>query len=107
MKNNILTIIFLILLLAVFGILVSGCKNRYEVLDVLSAGSLIVDFNRNGAFDNGETVCIAGIDSFEKEPDDEFIKKYSELKLSHTDMVKMWYLGREYAQKLLLNKKIS
>jgi len=107
MKNNILTIIFLILLLAVFGILVSGCKNRYEVLDVFSADSLIVDFNRNGAFDNGETVCIAGIDSFEKEPDDEFIKKYSELKLSHTDMVKMWYLGREYAQKLLLNKMIS
>ena len=107
MKKNVLTIIFLILLLAVFCVFVSGYKNKYEVIDVISADRIIVDFNRNGAFDNGEAVCIQGIESFEQEPDIDFMKKYSKLNLNHNDMINLWYLGREFAQKQLLNKNIS
>lgn len=107
MKNNIFTITILILILIVFGIFVSGYKNKYEVIEIISADRVVVDFNRNGAVDNNEIVCIFGIDSFEKEPESEFVKKYSALKLSHSDMINMWYLGREYAQNILLNKKIS
>jgi len=107
MKNKILTIIFLILLLIVFGIFVSGYKNKYEVIDVISADRIVVDLNRNGTLDNDEIVCVSGIESFEKEPEAEFIKRYPALKLSYTDIINMWYLGKEYATKVLLNKKIT
>lgn len=107
MKNKIITIIILILLLVVFGIFVSGYKNKYEVIDVISANRIIADFNRNSAPDNGETVCISGTESFENEPDSQFLKRYSTLKLTNTDVINMWYLGREYAQNTLLNKKIT
>lgn len=106
MKNNVITVIILLLLLFVFYVFVLGYKNKYEVIDVISSGRIVVDFNRNGAFDNGETVCIYGVDSFEQEPEIEFIKKYSKLNLNRTDMINMWYLGREFAQKTLLNKNI-
>lgn len=107
MKNNLLTLTILILLLFVFVFFVSEYKNKYEVIYIISADRIVVDFNRNGVADNGETVCISDIESFELEPENDFIKKYSDLKLNRTDMINLWYLGREYAQKILLYKKIS
>ncbi len=106
MKNRIFTVTFLIFILSVFAVIVSGYKNKYEVIDILSADKIILDFNKNRIADNGETVCINGISSFEKELQngDEIFKKF---KLSYTDKIDLWYLGREYAQKQLLNKKIS
>ena len=108
MKDKILTIIFLILLFAVFTAFVCSYKSKYEVIDVLSANMLVLDLNRNGIADNNETVCIHGIESFQSEPDEKFLNKYSsKLKLSKNDMINLWYLGREYGQKILLNKNVS
>lgn len=108
MKNKILTIIFLILLFAVFTTFVYSYKSKYEVIDVLSANMLVLDLNRNGIADNNETVCIHGIESFQSEPDEKFLNKYSpKLNLSKNDMINLWYLGREYGQKILLNKNVS
>ena len=108
MKNKILTIIFLITLLFIFILFVSLYKNKYEVLDVLSADKITVDFNHNGIADPEETVCVKGIESFEYETDDKFFKKYSvKYKLNKYDFISLWYLGREYGAKTLLNKKIT
>lgn len=106
MKKKILTVAFLIFLLTVFIVIIYGYKNKYEVIDILSADKIIIDFNRNGVADNGETVCINEISSFEKEPQNEN-KISKEFKLSYTDKIGLWYLGREYTQKQLLNKKIT
>ena len=108
MKDKILTIIFLILLFAVFIVFVCSYKSKYEVIDVLSANVLVLDLNRNGIADNNEIVCIQGVESFENEQDEEFLKRYSsKLKLSKNDLINLWYLGREYGQKILLNKNVS
>ena len=104
MKNKILTIIILVLLFCIFASFVYSYKSKYEVIDVMSADMLVLDFNRNGVADNNETVCIYGVDSFEPEPDKDYSSK---LKLSKNDMINLWYLGREYGQKILLNKNVS
>ncbi len=106
MKNRILAVTFLIFLLSVFAVIVSGYKNKYEVIEILSADKIVLDFNKNGIADNGETVCINEISSFEREPQNEN-KISKEFKLSYTDKIGLWYLGKEYTQKQLLNKKIS
>ncbi|MBR1620160.1 DUF1669 domain-containing protein [bacterium] len=106
MKKKILTVAFLIFLLTVFIVIIYGYKNKYEVIDILSADKIVLDFNKNGIADNGETVCINEISSFEKEPQNEN-KISKEFKLSYTDKIGLWYLGKEYTQKQLLNKKIS
>ena len=100
MKNKILTIIILVLLFCIFASFVYSYKSKYEVIDVMSADMLVLDFNRNGVADNNETVCIYGVDSFEPEPDKDYSSK---LKLSKNDMINLWYLGREYGQKILIN----
>ena len=106
MKNRILAVTFLIFLLSVFTVIVSGYKNKYEVIEVLGADKIVLDFNKNGITDSGETVCINGVSSFEKEPQNED-KISKEFKLSYADKIGLWYLGREYTQKQLQNKKIS
>lgn len=103
MKKSILTIIILIIFLSFFGIFVSSYRNKYEVLDLISAGKILVDLNKNGIIDNGETICIEGIETFEQE-DKQLATLYN---LSNIDMINLWYLSKEYAQKLILNKKIK
>ena len=103
-KNSILTIIILAILLIVFCIFVSVCKNKYEILDVISADIISADLNHNGIVDSGETICISGIKSFSPDSDDNPLPQY---KLSKIDLIDLWYLGREFGQKTLLNKKVS
>ena len=107
MKNKVITTIFLIIILLIFALFVFSYKNKYEVIDVISANVLVLDFNHNGISDNGEVVCVSNIESFEYGHDDKFYKDYSHLKLSKADSINLWYLGREYGQKILMNKMVS
>ncbi len=108
MRNNLFTILLLVLLLAAFILCISGYKNKFEVLDVLSSDIILVDLNHNGVADNDETICVSGVEGFEFEPDMSILSKYQKLfKLNKNDAVGLWYLGREFGRKNLLNKKIS
>lgn len=106
MKNRILTIFILIFLAVIFTVFVHGYKNKYEVIDIISADRIVADLNHNGIKDEGETICIKGIESFNT--DEEFYKKYSsKYKLSKLDIINLWYLGREFGLKTILNKNVS
>ena len=107
MKNKILTIIILLILLSIFTIFVFAYKNKYEVLNVKSADRITVDINHNGTVDSDEVICIDKIESFEYEPDENFYNQYSKkYGLNNKDLIGLWYLGREFGYKTLLNKKI-
>ena len=107
MKDKIFTILFLIIIVLFFSIFIYGYKNKYEVIDVISANRIVADLNHNGIKDEGETICINSVESFNPD-DDTFYKKYSsQYKLSKIDIINLWYLGREFGQKAILNKKVS
>ena len=108
MRDKILTILLLVILLGIFIRCVSEYKNKYEVLDVKSSDIISVDLNHNGIADNDEAVCVYGVEGFEFEPDMSVFSKYQNLyKLNKNDVIGLWYLGREFSRKNLLNKKIS
>ena len=105
--KNFLSITILIIFLGIFCVFVFSYKNKYEVIEVISANKLAVDINNNGITDNGEIICIDGIESFSLEPDEQFYNNYSKkYKLSKSDIRNIGYLAREYGQKTLLNKKV-
>ncbi len=95
-------------MLVSFGIFSVLNKNKHEVLDIISADRVAVDVNNDGLIDNDETICLADVESFSLNPNDNFIKQCSDkYKLSKFDVMNLGYLAREYSIKTLLNKKVS
>ena len=55
-----------------------------------------------------ENICLDNIEAFSLEPPEYFYDKYSKsLNLSNSDMVGLGFLAQDFAQKTLLNKKVS
>ena len=86
--------IFSLILLCVLICYFSVPKNDgFSVIKILSASDFYIDFNKNNVADVNELVQL-----FDLIPDD--------TKLSKTDTEKLNYLGREFAIKTLLGKKV-
>lgn len=108
MKKQIIAILFLITMLSVFGLFSFNNQNKHEVLGIITPNKIIVDFNNDDIIDNNEIVCVENIESFTLNPEQEFIKKYSQkYKISELDIINLGYLANEYAKDTLLNKKVS
>lgn len=106
--KNLFTIILLLVLMTVFGVFIHLSKISHEVVDVISPTKIVVDVNQNKVSDNNEIYCISGIESFSLEPSDKFVAKYTkQFNIKDEDIINLGYLGREYARKTLLNKRIS
>lgn len=106
--KNIFTIILLLVFMTAFGIFVHLSKISHEVIDIITPSKIVVDINRNKIADNNEIFCVSGVESFSLEPTDKFINKYTSiLNIKYTDVINLGYLGREYARKTILNKRVS
>ena len=62
MKN--FTIIFIILMLAVFSGFKIYRNSEKIVLKTLRGDILQIDFNNNKIIDDNETICVAGLETF-------------------------------------------
>jgi len=107
MKNSFAIVILLILMIA-FGVFIHVINSADEVIDIISPSKIVVDVNKNKIKDSSEVFCVAKIESFSLNPSEEFVKKYTKkLKISETDILNLGYLGSEFAQKNLLNRKVT
>jgi len=100
--NNRTTALIIIILFIAFSIFVS-VNNRFKtVLSVESPSSIKIDLNENNI------ICSDDIEAFSLNPDDDFVNKYSDLlKISRTDIISLGFLAQEFAQKTLMNKKVT
>ena len=100
-KNNILTVIFIIISLVLFTIFSISRKSYYEVIKVISPVKFVVDFNSNKIADSDEYVCLSEINTFD------FDDKNNIFNISIPDYTGISYLAREFASTKLLNKDVK
>jgi len=106
--KNFLTTVFLLIILGMFSAFVILNGKLKTVANVYTPVKMAIDLDGNKTIDNGETVCIDGVESFSLEMSDEFFNKYSKaFNLSKNDMIALGYLAQEFAQKTLENEKVS
>ena len=103
-----LGVIFLVLSLALFGLFLKFKYGVNEVLEVITPTKLAIDLNNNKIVDSNEIICIPEIESFTKNFDEDFYKKYAaKLNFSKIDFINMGYLADEYATKILLHQQVN
>lgn len=106
--KNFITSLILIIILAGFSTFIIQAEKTKEVLGVITPTKIEVDLNNNNIVDNDEVVCIENIDSFSLKPTDNFVSLYTKsLNITKSDIIGLGYLGQDFAQKKLQNKKIS
>lgn len=102
-----LTLFFLILsfLFVLFWQIIQN--NNPRVLKVVSPVLIQVDFNSNNIFDDGELVCVSGVESFTSN-----LSKFSDnlandLGLSPDKAIAVGYLADEFANNFLTGKRVK
>ena len=98
MKKYIYSTIILLLFLC-FAIYVN--KDSYYVIKIITPDKIQVDLNNNRVVDDNETICINNIKSFNTNLEDNFDT------YTIRDNAIVGYLAHEYANSLLMNKKIK
>ena len=102
-----LPIFVAIISLLVFVFCVNNLNKTYEVIAVNSPLEIVVDFNKNGIVDDGETVFVlSGYNVILKDDVIELSlsEKYS---LDNKVLYALSYLSNGFATELLLDKKVS
>lgn len=103
-----ITAIFIILsVLTGFTVFEILRKSEKYVLKVVRPDIIQVDLNGNKIFDNGETICIPQIDTFTSDLTKDQSEMEKNLNLSHTDGIKLGYLTDNFAESLLVNKRVK
>ncbi len=98
----------LVILLSVFSTFIYEKGKSKEVLSVITPTKFAIDLNNDRTIDNNEIICLEGIESFSLSPSDDFVKKYSrKFNISPNDIISMGYMAQEFAQKELLNKRVT
>ncbi len=106
MKNikNILKFLFIIIgLLSVLPVYAA----EYRVIKVSDGDTVYLDFNGDGNADNNERVRLNGIDAFEVHASSHLDWQMRNYSLTYKQVLFLGYLGREFAQKELLNKYVN
>ena len=104
-KKKCFSILVAIIFLVVFIFIVNNLNKTYEVIAVNSPLEIVVDFNKNGVADDGETISIlSGYNVILKDDVHELSSKYS---LDNKVLYAFSYLSNGFASELLLDKKVS
>ncbi len=107
MKNIIISII-LLSLFGIFSFFIIKENSTKEVLNIITPTKISVDLNNNKIPEQNETICITNIESFSLDNSNKFYKTYSKsLNLNNNELISLGYLAQDFAQKTLLNKKVS
>ena len=107
MKKKFLRIIYITILFAFFAGFEIYKNSGTRVIEVFSPTQFAVDLNSNGVYDEGETVCIQGIETFTsdlKVNQNDLMKKFN---LSQADSINAGYMADEFAKELLLGKRVK
>lgn len=104
MINNLLIpSLSMLLLLSIQCLAATDC---YKVLKVIDGDTFYIDFNSNGKIESNERVRLNGIDAFEIKRSATLLRQAKNNSLSEEETIKLGYLGKQFAQKTLLNKKV-
>lgn len=79
----------------------------YKVLKVLDGDTFYIDFNSSGTTEANERVRVNGIDAFEIKMNATLQRQAKKSGISDEDALRLGYLGKKYAEKTLLNKKVK
>ncbi len=106
--KKILTATLLIFLFLGFTTYLKVNNQAKTVMSVITPTKLSIDINNNKIPGHNENICIEGIEVFPLDSGDELYNKYSKsLNLSKKDIISLGFLAQEFAQKNLLNRKVS
>lgn len=107
MNKKLQRIAYIILIFAGFASFELYKNTGTKVIEVFTPTRIAVDLNSNGVYDEGETVCIQGIETFTsdlKVNQNDLINKF---KLTAPDAINAGYMADEFAKELLLNKRVK
>ena len=102
MKKIFITVFLVVLLSAT-----SSYAAEYRVLKVLDGDTVFVDFNDNGKTEPDERIRINGIDAFETKLNPTLKRQAKNNGITIDEALKLGYLGKLFAKKNLLHKKVQ
>ncbi len=79
----------------------------YKVLKVIDGDTLYVDLNRNNRAETEEKIRIKSIDTFETKYSYQLSKQSRNFGITKKQALGLGYLGKEFAKKKLLNKRVK
>ena len=106
-QNKFVLIILIAAIFCTFTIFEIKRKSEVRVLNVLSADIIQVDLNSNKIADKGETICIEGVQAFTSDLSRNQEELAKTLQISNEDALKLGYLSDNFAQNILVGKKIK
>ena len=105
--QKILSALFIILMLTSFAIFEIRRKSSFYVLKVVNANEIVVDLNGNGQEDLNENITIPDIEILTSNLNKNQNNLIKKLNLSKIDAIKFGYLSDNFAENILLNKKVK
>lgn len=102
-----LSILSIIIIFLLFSGYEHYRNSEKSVLKTVTPSVIQVDLNNNKIFDEGENICIAGIESFTSNLSYDNDKHIKLTGVSAKDATAIGYLADEFADKTLSNKKIK
>ena len=100
-------VLFLIFCLFLINVSVNASDSKlFKVIKIIDGDTLYVDFNNNNVIEKNERVRLNGIDAFEIRLSERFEFQAKKYDFSNKEVLFLGYLGRKFAQKELLNKKV-
>lgn len=81
-------------------------SDDFQVLRVDSPTQIVVDLNKNGVEDDGETINL-NIDSFYTKPNKAQEKLVKRLKITNEDAIGLGFLANNFAKETLESKKVN
>lgn len=105
--RKIISISIILLLFAGFVSFETLRKSDKAVLRIISANEIEIDLNGNKIYDTGETICIPDIKTFSSDLTKNNTELENNLKISHTDALKLGYLTDNFAENLLSDKRVK
>ncbi len=79
----------------------------YKVLKVIDGDTVYVDLNRNNKAEKEEKIRIKSIDTFETKYSYQLSKQSKVFGITQKQALGLGYLGKEFAKKKLLNKRVK
>ncbi len=96
----------IIILLFLLWLCVDHFKG-YKVLKVIDGDTIYVDLNRNNKAETEEKIRIKSIDTFETKYSYQLSKQSRNFGITKKQALGLGYLGKEFAKKKLLNKRVK
>ena len=105
--QRIFSVIFIILLFAIFSISDISRKSAVKILQVITASEVVADLNNNNIADSNEYICIPNIEVLSANLSKENKSLQNRLKLTDTDSIKLGYLSDNFADITLTDKYVK